>query len=421
MTSGLDALRALDRPIAFGHYGLVNDISGVTTWLHGLLAYLHAEGVPLVVRSHHIGAGIEDSSLVGQLRTMGVAVELVQRGPSMEQDIRDTLDFLERHRPAMFLPQCLNEMYIAAGIAGAQGLPWLLTMHSDDPDYWEIARHTLPERCGGRLVCVSQHLAERCRQEGLAAEPVVIPYGVEVPLDSAVFKADPFTVIYSGRLVEEQKRFGLVVETMVHACRSDHRLRFKVLGQGPAEVEARRVVDEAGLNARIHFLGRLDPGQVGQELLEAQALILMSDYEGLPVSMLEAMAAGVVPVVRATESGIPELVVEGATGILVGDDPIAAAGRIVQLANDQVRWERCSQGARELITKRYSNHSSYEQWVALIAGSASLATWSGGPLVPKHIEVPPLGSRLAKGYRAIPVNDSISTRIGRLLGFFRQS
>ena len=399
MTPGLDALRALGRPIAFGHYGLVNDISGVTTWLHGLLSYLHGEGVPLVVRSHHIGAGIERSSLVAELRGMGIEVELVQRGASMEQDVRDTLRFLERHRPAVFLPQCLNEMYIAAAISGARGLPWLLTMHSDDPDYWEVARHTLPERCGGRLVCVSQHLADRSRTEGLAADPVVIPYGVDVPDTRAVYSADPFTVVYSGRLVEEQKRFSLVVETMVHACRLDPRLRFRVLGQGPAGESARRVVADAGLVARIHFSGRLDPDQVGKELLGAQALILMSDYEGLPVSMLEAMAAGVVPVVRATESGIPELVIDGRTGLLVDERPERAAGRFVQLVNDRAMWDRCSEGARDLVANRYSKGRSYLQWVDLIARSASSLNWSAGELVPEHIEVPALGSRLAKGYR----------------------
>ncbi len=79
----------------------------------------------------------------------------------------------------------------------------------------------------------------------------------------------------------------------------------------------------------------------------------MSDYEGLPISLLEAMACGVVPVARKIPSGIPELVLEGETGLLVDASPEKAASALIRLLDDPGPWHRCSQASRRLIAEKY--------------------------------------------------------------------
>ena len=82
--------------------------------------------------------------------------------------------------------------------------------------------------------------------------------------------------------------------------------------------------------------------------------------------MLEAMALGVVPVARAIASGVPELVLDGQTGLLIDEQPENAAAAILELADDQSLWTRCSRGAKKLVEDHFNEDRSYSKWVALL-------------------------------------------------------
>ncbi len=392
------SLRALRRPIAFSIDSGTQVISGVTTWMQALVLRLHADGVPVRVLLHHIGPDPDRSSIGMPLRAAGVPVDIVPRGADLITDVRSTLTYLEQRRPVVYLPQCLNSMYFAAGIAGAQGLPWVLAMHSDDPDYWALAEALRPEGVNGRLVAVSMQLAAEVRSRGLAREPVMIPYGVPVGERAASWSDTPFRVAYSGRMVEEQKRLSLVMDVLLEACHRDARIEAVLFGDGPARAAAQQRVEEAGLQGRIRFTGRLTPDAVRAELQHCQAVLLMSDYEGLPVALLEAMAQGVVPVVRAIPSGIPELVGDGTTGLLVGEDVDDAVAAIRRLADDEALWARCSVGAHERVALNYSEARSYAGWVDLLVGMARWCPDGIALNLPEHIVLPPHDIRLDRGY-----------------------
>jgi hypothetical protein len=127
-----------------------------------------------------------------------------------------------------------------------------------------------------------------------------------------------------------------------------------------------QLVGEWNLTKRIRFLGRLAPSEVQTELAKCQVLLLMSDFEGLPMALLEAMAMGVVPVARAIASGVPELVMDRRTGLLVDEQPANAAAAILKLADDPALWTKCSRGAKKLVEDHFSEDSSYSKWVALL-------------------------------------------------------
>jgi glycosyltransferase involved in cell wall biosynthesis len=166
--------------------------------------------------------------------------------------------------------------------------------------------------------------------------------------------------------VEYQKRISLVIEAMMRACLADARIVCRVIGDGEERAKLESRVAAAGLQGRIGFTGRLDPDDVARELLQAQAVILMSDYEGLPVALLEAMSAGVVPVVRNIRSGIPELVRDGITGCLSTDHPQDMAEVLSRLTNDPARWSALSCGARSLVLDGFSRDASIDAWISLI-------------------------------------------------------
>lgn len=355
--------------VAFAHYSQENDISGVTTWVLGLAGRLAADDVSVAIHFLMLpGERSGESALFESLRRQGIEVFSAPRRPSLEEDTRETLAFLNHWQPTVFLPQCLPPHYAAAAQAGTRGLPWALTLHSDDPDYWAAVKAFGDSRHGSSLICVSRHIRDEFDRRGIDRPASVIPYGVALPAASAGFRTDPFHVVFSGRIWEHQKRASLVIQTLIRTCQASDSMRATLIGDGYARAACERQVAEAGLCGAITFTGPLSPTQVQARLLDSQAILLMSDFEGLPIALLEAMAAGVVPVVRHIPSGIPELVDHERTGLLVSEDPEEAALALLRLANDPALWKRCSTAARDLVAQHYSSDASYGQWRQLLEG-----------------------------------------------------
>jgi colanic acid/amylovoran biosynthesis glycosyltransferase len=118
-------------------------------------------------------------------------------------------------------------------------------------------------------------------------------------------------------MVERQKCIHQVVHTLTHACVASSQIEAHLIGDGPDRAACEQLVHQAGLKGN-HFHGRVPPEQVQPLLQRSQAILLMTAFEGLPVALLDAMAAGVVLVVRAIESGIPEQVHHERTGFAGG-------------------------------------------------------------------------------------------------------
>lgn len=404
--------------LAFSHYSIANDIGGVTTWLDGLLSYLREQGRELSLNLHGFDGGFS-GGIGGRARKLGIPVSAFRRGPTTEDDVRRTLRFLDGCRPEVYLPQCLPAMHYAARIAERRKLPWIFTLHSDDPVYWALAEQTGPRDGKGVWAAVSHEIGSLARDRFPEADVRVIPYGVDIPPDTAAWNERSFRVVYVGRLVEYQKCVSRVVDAMIRACYAEPRIECRVIGDGEQRPNLESIVSTAGLAERISFAGRLEPEAVRRELADAQATVLMSDYEGLPVALLEAMAAGVVPVVRSIRSGIPELVADGVTGCLCGDDPEEVARELAHLANDPCRWASLSRRAAAHVGDGFSRSASLHAWVALIdelAGGSSPRY----PLVhPRRWSLPAPDPRLATLDRRRPTRGARIWR--RLRAIFQKT
>jgi colanic acid/amylovoran biosynthesis glycosyltransferase len=360
--------------VAFAHYSGTADISGVTTWLIGFSEWLVKAGHEVVIHLHHFGDDPQQGSILPSLQRLDIETHSLRRTGSLEADTRHTLEFLNQAQPDLFLPQCMNEHYLAAAHAGRQGLPWIFTMHSDDPDYWGVAEALCPESHGGSSVCVSQFLAQKLIQRVPCTNPQVIPCGIMLSTAQASFSNQPFRVVYSGRMVERQKCIHQILHTLIHACKTSSNIEAHLIGDGPARTACEQLAAQAGFSDRIHFHGRVPPEKVQPLLQRSQAILLMSDFEGLPVALLEAMAVGVVPVVRAIESGIPELVQHEHTGLLVENDSVRAAAALVRLSRDPDLWHHCSTQARTLVQVGYGAEQCFERWFEVMQQPKSTVT-----------------------------------------------
>ncbi len=148
------------------------------------------------------------------------------------------------------------------------------------------------------------------------------------------FSNDDFLVASVARLEPQKNPLGLI-ESFTRALGQDRRWRLLLAGDGSLRNAAQETALRLGLGERVHFLGvRSD---VAELLSASDVFALASHWEGNPIAVMEAMAAGL-PVVATAVGGVPELVVHGETGLLApAGDEQAFAGALAAVAGDPER------------------------------------------------------------------------------------
>lgn len=184
---------------------------------------------------------------------------------------------------------------------------------------------------------------------------------------------DEFVFGCVARLAEVKRHVDLL-GAFARLGEAPLRPRLLLLGDGPLEAELRRQAHEAGIAARVDFLGARS--DVPALLPALDAFVLVSRTEGLSNATLEAMACGL-PVIATAVGGQPEAVEDGVTGLLV---PPRAPGRLAlaleSFLHAPARCHRMGRLARETILRRFSRDAmlqGYEQLYRRLAPHGATA------------------------------------------------
>jgi glycosyltransferase involved in cell wall biosynthesis len=131
-------------------------------------------------------------------------------------------------------------------------------------------------------------------------------------------------------------------------------LRYRIVGYGNDRKRLEQLAENQGVSDRVEFAGRIDFPELAQLYQSCQVFILPSNQEGFGLVFAEAMAAGK-PIIAARAGAVPEVVVDGKTGILVefGDEG-AIADAIDRLCGDAPLRERMGSAGRERFLERFS-------------------------------------------------------------------
>ncbi len=229
------------------------------------------------------------------------------------------IDYLEKNAPCIYIPNydwyhsCvtpqLSNSVKVIGIA-----------HSDEDLHYE---HLV--RLGdyfNAVVGVSKTITDHLKK----IKPEVsdrlhfIPYGVKIssgfqPRNNENRKLIKIT--YAGRMLQKQKRIFDIVEILRLLSNRSIPFEMTMVGEGKDKEEFRNRCIEYGVDKFINFTGALPNAEVVKRFSENDIFILTSDYEGLPVSLLEAMSQGCIPIVSDIKSGIPEVINHGINGFKV--------------------------------------------------------------------------------------------------------
>lgn len=234
-----------------------------------------------------------------------------------------------------------------------------------------LALERLAARWCRAIVAVSEYE----RDAGLAAgvgrqdQYRVIPNGVDIERFSRPPAPVPGRIVMVGRLAPRQKRHDLAVAAFEKIRNRHPAAELVLVGDGPARPAVEALVARLGLTDSVRLAG--PTGDMPALLAEAHCLLLATDYESCPLSVLEAMAASV-PVVASRVGGIPELVVHGRTGLLVRPGDVGALADAVEvLLSDPDHARTLGAEGRRIARERFSRERMLSRLVELYETAAN--------------------------------------------------
>jgi glycosyltransferase involved in cell wall biosynthesis len=236
----------------------------------------------------------------------------------------------------------------------------------------EMTLHTMLGAYGPvhLFVCPSRFLEGKMRESRVYPDRLRwVPNYVDA--DAIIPKTSPGgDVVYVGRLSEEKG-----VDVLLEALERAPTLRVEIVGDGPERSSLERLAASLGVGERVRFRGRLPAVDVHEALRTAAVATVPSRwYENMPITVLEAFAAGV-PVVASALGGLPELIEDGRDGMLVPpDEPGALADALRSVTSDTVRAFAMGMAGREKIERDYSPASHLGRIEALYAEATGSAT-----------------------------------------------
>lgn len=245
-------------------------------------------------------------------------------------------------------------------VSKLRGVPYILHFHLDLQPTGRLGKvFVLYKRIvlravvtqASRIVVFSDEQREFIHTEyGVSRDVItVIPNGVgsEYFLGARTYAQAKLThsLLYVGRL-SGQKRVRMLIEMMAHL---DTKFTLTIVGDGEERETLRQLAIDLGLRERVTFAGKKDPAETVAYYKAADVFVMSSENEGMPLVMLEAMAAGL-PVVGASVPGIRELI--SGVGMLVEAPSGANFARVItEVFANCKRMSELSRASSEAATK----------------------------------------------------------------------
>jgi len=199
--------------------------------------------------------------------------------------------------------------------------------------------------------------------KGLPAEKLHwIPSGVDPRAWPVSQRSDRSTSVIAcvARFVPVKRHIDLI-QALGLLMQAGVPFRCALVGEGPLLRGIQSKVEEVGLGEFITFPGRINPDAVRELLIKADLFVLPSAWEGLPSSVMEAMAAGL-PVVGTDVNGISELVVDGETGLLVPpENPESLAAALASMLEDPALRREMGLNGRKRVEAHFDLRKTARQ------------------------------------------------------------
>lgn len=362
----------LDRPLRIAHVVLSLDTGGLERLVLGLVREGrragHSTGVVCLERP---------GTLAPLVESHGVPVWCLNKSPGLHYSAYARLrDVFAELRPDVVHAHQNAALFYAGPAARRAGVP-LVVYTEHGKHYAGATRRTrLKARVAAafarRCFSVSRDIADELISYGVVPESkvCVLPNGIDTDVFGPMtgseqlrqdlgIPRDAPVVGTVGRLTEI-KRQDRLIRAFAELTNTHTSAQLVVVGDGPLRNELQGMAGELGLTAAVHFTGnQLNPERF---LRLMDVFVLTSRSEGMPVSVLEAWAAGV-PVVASRVGGLPEMIQDGRTGLLYDQDDQPALVRLLSRVLSDRPFARCLAGAgKDHVESRYTLRHMFREY-----------------------------------------------------------
>lgn len=251
---------------------------------------------------------------------------------------------------------------------------WSFTMHGPT-EFYDVRHFRLPEKIASArfVVCISDFARSQlmgfCEPETWERLHVVhvgIPIERFTPASTPVANGNGNgngsaaasgnghhpTILYIGRLVPEKGQ-AVLLEAVAKLAERGTEVNVALAGEGSLRPELEAKVGRLGIAERVRFLGAVGQDELHRLYEEAAIFCLPSFAEGVPVVLMEAMAMGL-PVVTTRIAGIPELIEDGRSGVLLAPGRAdSLADSLATLVADGELRRRLGEGGREAVERSF--------------------------------------------------------------------
>lgn len=253
---------------------------------------------------------------------------------------RQVKEWLARERPDLLHAHSSKAGLVGRIAARMAGIPSVFTAHgwaftggaTTTRKLIAIPSEWLAARTGGDIICVSRYDRDLARRYAIAPDARL--HTVWNGIKDTEIRAAPGSgtepVVTMVARFAAQKDHATLLQAM--ALIGNLAWRLRLVGDGPLLAEVKALASSLGLEDRVEFLGARS--DVMALLAQSDVFVLASRFEGLPISILEAMRAGL-PVIASNVGGVPELV-DGETGVLVSPgDAVGLANALERLLGNR--------------------------------------------------------------------------------------
>jgi glycosyltransferase involved in cell wall biosynthesis len=409
-------------------------ISGVNTFHHNLARALQAEGHDVELLMARMQPPPNELPLPTDVPVR--VLDFVKR--SYFSRWYAVIGYLNsRETPCIYLPGYdFENSGVVSAVSNEIGVVGVV--HSDDPFHYEHV-----ERMGrywNAAVAVSGFLYDAMTRDQPPLAPRSYQINCGVPSAASLPARDlrdrPLRLVYTGRFSEYQKRVSDLPRIARALEQKGVPAEWTLIGAGDNEAELRAAFATLADPSKVRFAGKMSSDEVMGHYAGQDCFLLTSNFEGLPVSLMEAMGQGVIPLVTDIDSGIPEIVSHGRNGFLqpVGDID-AFAARLAELHASPSRRGALHEAAfRTIKGSRFAIESVAERYLEVfdrVNRDIADGTWrrpkpirpgtrSGDIIPPPHLQYTPDEVLLRRHRTVGDVWNSLRRRTRSLLGESRK-
>lgn len=310
-------------------------------------------------------------------------LHLAPRETSLTRQVRAFVDWCDRERIDVVIP--VNSRPILASIPHLPERVRVIARSANALHQEYLFASTSLDRVSSVVALTPRLRDDLVERYGVDRSQIrLIPNGVDVGLFRSVprtpLEGKQIRLAFIGRLEHQQKGVLHLPPILSSLEELEVDFHLTVVGTGVHEPELRAELRRLGLEARVSFRGVLRRDGVAAVLGENDAYIFPSHFEGCPNALLEAMAAGCVPISWCVPGITDFLIEEGRTGYLhpIGDTA-AMATTIARLASGELPLLEVSQRTQQAATANHSLSACAQQYLAAMEAALNSAPASTEP------------------------------------------